>query len=204
MINKFPTIHFYAVPCASILWEIPLKMLDKQVLQNIRKLIAKGQLGDALSQLVDIATTNQLSELNELILLSGKYRALEKMELDNRISFENHQKGINQLLRSLMTMIDAFESDLPPKTTTSKLNSTLTDIYKTSIARAKVIEILLAADKGLTIKEVYQLSGLKYRKYIIAALDELIAGEVVERYRLDGDSLNRLVEEKRGIVKRWF
>lgn len=179
-------------------------MLDKELLQSIRKLIAKGQLGDALNQLVDIAATGNLSVHNELLLLSAKYRALEKMELDNRISFENYQKGINQLLRNLVTMLDGFENDLPIKKTSTSDKSTLTDIYKLSIARAKVITVLLAAEKGLTIKEVYQLSGLKYRKYIIAALDELIAGEMVERYREDGDSLNRVFSSKVNIGKSWF
>jgi len=177
-------------------------MLDKQLLQTFRNLIAKGQLSDVLNQLVEATAVEHLNEYNELILLSSKYRALEKMELDNRISFENYQKGTNQLLRSLVTMIDAFEENLPniqPNTTV-----TLTEVYKTAIARTKVIEVLLAADKGLTIKELYQLSGLKQRKYIIAALDELIAGEIVERYRADGDSLNRLADGKRELVSRWL
>jgi len=178
-------------------------MLDKQLLQTIRNFIAKGQLGDALTQLIDVAAKEDLNEYNELILLSAKHGALEKMELDNRISFENYQKGTNQLLRSLITMIDNFEA----ATTEDKVltdNASLTEIYKTSIARTKEIEVLIAADKGLTIKTLSELSGLKQRKYIIAALDELIAGGIVERYRVDGDSLNRLVDGERVLVKKWL
>ena len=106
-------------------------MLDKQLLQTFRNLIAKGQLSVVLNQLVEATAVEHLNEYNELILLSSKYRALEKMELDNRISFENYQKGTNQLLRSLVTMIDAFEENLPniqPNTTV-----TLTEVYKLSL-----------------------------------------------------------------------
>ncbi len=203
MLNKFSPIHFYAVPYTSILREIPLNMLDKQLLQKIRKLIAKGQLNDALSELVMIAANEEMKEYNDLLLLSAKYKELEKLELDNRISFENYQKGSHQLLRSLITMLDDLEkgtlSTVKPGSTPS-----LAEIYKTSVARTKVIQVLIASEKGLTIKAIYQLSDLKYRKYLVAALDELIAGGIVERYREDGDSLNRLYPDKKGLVAGWI
>lgn len=179
-------------------------MLDKQLLQKIRNLIAKGQIGDALSQLVPIAAAEELNEYNDFLLLSAKYKELQKLELDNRISFENYQQGSHKLLRSLITILDDLEKASTATSVKSNVPSLLTDVYKASIARAKVIEVLLAAEKGLTIKAIYQLSGLKYRKYIIAALDELIAGDIVERYREDGDSLNKLNEDKRGLVGRWI
>ena len=100
-------------------------------------------------------------------------------------------------------IVDDLEKGLPATTSEPDVSSSLTEIYKASIARARVIEVLLAAEKGLTIKEIQQLSDLKNRKYIIAALDELIKGEIVERYKKDGASLNGLVDEKRGLVGRW-
>jgi len=179
-------------------------MLNKKLLQSIKNLIAKGQINDALNQLVTAAGTEEMNEYNDLILLSAKYKELEKLELDNRISFENYQKGTHKLLRSLITIVDDLEKALPITTAKPDTSSSLTETYKASIARTKVIEVMLAAEKGLTIKEIQELSGLKNRKYIIAALVELIEGEIVERYREDGASLNRLMEDKHGLIKRWF
>ncbi len=179
-------------------------MLNRKSLQTIRNLIAKGQLNDALNQLVTVARTEEMNEYNDLILLSAKYRELEKLELDNRISFENYQKGTHKLLRSLITIVDDLEKALPTTTPQSDAASSLTEVYKASIARVRVIEVLLAAEKGLTIKEIYQMTGLKQRKYLVDVLVELIEGEIVERYREDGASLNRLMDEKRGLVGRWF
>ncbi len=179
-------------------------MVDKKTLQVIRNLIAKGQLNEALNQLVDMAANEQLNEYNDLILLSAKYRALEKLELDNRISFENYQKGTHKLLRTLITMVDDLDKGFPTTTTKPDTSSSLTEIFKASIARAKVIEILLATERGLTIKEIQQLSGLKNRKYIIVTLNELIAEGIVERFKETGDSLNRIVEGRKGIVKKWL
>lgn len=179
-------------------------MLNKERLQTIRELIAKGQLNDALNDLVTLTSKEAMNEYNDLILLSAKYKALEKLELDNRISFENYQKGTHQLLRSLITLVDDLEKPLSSTVAIPDANSSLTEIYKTSIARTKVIEVLLAAEKGLTIKEIYQQTGLINRKYIVGVLVELIEGEIVDRYKKGGLSLNRLRDEQRGLVERWI
>lgn len=178
-------------------------MPAKELFDNLRKKVANAKIKEVIEELLNYAKEEDCSEHNDLLALSSSYSDLERMELGTRISYENYQTHSSKLRRSLIEYIDVFESraDDIKQTITIKEVST---IFKASIGRTKVLEVLLQTEEGLTIKEIHEKSELPNRKFIISALKELIEVGIVERYREKNQSLNQLVEEKREVVKNWF
>ena len=145
-----------------------------------------------------------MKKYNELIALSGNYYDLERMKLGTRISYENYQTDSSNLRHSLIELIDIFESRVKNDDEEPPTIQEVSAIFKASIGRTKVLDVLLQSEDGLTIKEIHEKSELPNRKYIIAALKELIEVGIVERYREKSQSLNILVVEKRDQISKWF
>jgi len=178
-------------------------MTAKEQLQKIKEWIAKAQLKEAVDLLLSYAQSESPTQVNGVIVLSSKYYELAAMARNTTIAQPDYQRLRNQLIIQLLEKVAFFESELGIETVDISL-TIVQETYKLSIARREVITTLIAAKDGLSIKVIQQESALKNRKYLIAVLDELIAAELMERYKEDGVSLNRLTEQGRSKVKKWF
>lgn len=179
-------------------------MPPKELFDNLRKKIANAKIKEVIEELLNYAKEAECSEYNELLALSGNFYDLERMKLSTRISYENYQTDSSNLRHSLIELIDVFEARVKIDDEEPPTIQGVSAIFKASIGRTKVLEVLLQAEDGLTIKEIHEKSELPNRKFIISALKELIDVGIVERYREKNQSLNQLAEGKREVVKNWF
>ena len=178
-------------------------MTAKEQLVKIKGLIAKAKLKEAVDLLLHYAVEESTMHENALISLSSKYYELEEMSRNTTIVLTDYQRTRSQLIINMLEWVETFELEVEEVV----LDVSLADIketYALSIARTKVLTVLLNATDGLSIKAIHEASNLKQRKFIIATLNELIAAEIVERYRIDGVSLNKLTEKGNSIARKWF
>ncbi|GEM_PF-6370794 len=178
-------------------------MTAKEQLQKIRRLIAKAKLKEAVDLLLDYAESELSAQVDEMIAISSKYYEVEEMARNTTIAMTDYQRIRSQLIIQLLEKVAAFEAELDVEIGAVPLID-VQETYKLSIARTKILTVLIAAADGVSIKVIQKESGLKNRKYLIAALNELISAEIVERYKMDGVSLNRLTEQGKGIIRKWF
>lgn len=181
-------------------------MTLQELIERVRGLIAKAKIKEAFDVLLSFPDKEKNLKSNELLALSAKYHDLERMQLNTSISYENYQTYAGKIQRSLIEFVDNLEKNITKDVVVLPIvNKRLTSvIYKTAVGRTKVLEVLFQAKDGLSIKEISEHSGLSNRKYLIAALDELMEAGVVERYRKDGKSLNILLAEKRKDIEDWL
>jgi len=178
-------------------------MTAKEQLQKIKEFIAKAQLKEAVDLLLNYAQSESPTQVNGVIALSSQYYELAAMARNTTIAQPDYQRIRNQLILLLLEKVAFFESELGIETVDISLID-VQETYKLSIARTRVIAVLVTATAGLSIKAIQQQSGLNNRKYLIAVLDELIAADLVLRYKEGGVSLNKLTEEGRRVIERWF
>lgn len=178
-------------------------MTAKEQLQKIKRLIAKAKLKEAVDLLLSYAESELSAQVDEMIAISSKYYEVEEMARNTTIAMPDYQRIRSQLIVQLLEKVATFEAELAVEIRNVPLID-IQETYKLSIARTKILRVLIEATDGVSIKILQMESGLKNRKYLIVSLNELIAAEVVERYKIDGISLNRLTEEGRKKTKKWF
>ena len=178
-------------------------MILKEQLARIKGLIAKAKLKEAVDLLLHYAVEESTMHENAIISLSSKYYELEEMSRNTIIVLTDYQRLRNQVIINMLEWVETFEQELEEVVLDISLAS-IKEMYALSIARTKILTVLLEATDGLNIKDIHEASNLKQRKFMIAALNELMAVGIIERYRIDGVSLNRLTEEGRKIAKKWF
>ena len=178
-------------------------MTAKEQLAKIKWLIAKAKLKEAVDLLLHYAVVEAPIHEQAIISLSSKYYELEEMNRNTTIVLTDYQRIRSQLIINMLEFVETFELELEEVVLDISLAS-IKETYALSIARTKILTVLLKATDGLSIKDIHEASNLKHRKFIIAALNELIAAEIVERYRTEGVSLNLLTAEGRKIATKWF
>lgn len=177
-------------------------MTAKEQLQKIKGWIAKAKLKEAVDLLLSYAQSELPTQVNAVIALSSKYYEVAEMVRNATIAQPDYQRVRSQLIIQLLEKVTLFESELGLEIVDVSLED-IQETYKLSIARTKVLAVLLATTEGLSIKIIQEKSGLKNRKYMIAVLNELIAAELVERYNKGGVSLNKLTNQGKVMIKKW-
>lgn len=162
--------------------------------EKTKQLVVEGKLNEALRVLLD--NSKQDSEINDIIIQSGRYHDLQKREENGTISNEDYQRDLNKLRLNILNIIDSINTQSIKK----DANKAIKEAYQKSIARIAVLKILEEDQDGLSIKALQDGTGLKNRKYIIFALNELIDVEMVERFRVNNQSLNKLSTKGRKFV----
>ena len=165
--------------------------------------MAKAQLKEAIDLLLSYAQMESPAQENAVIALSSKYYEVAEMARNTMIAQPDYQRIRSQLIIQVLEKVSVFEAELEGDSIGIPLIN-IPQTYQLSIARTEVASVLIAAADGLSIKAIQKESGLKQRKYMIAVLDELIAAGLMERYKENGISLNRLTEEGRVVIKKWF
>lgn len=175
-------------------------MTLKEQLQKIKALIAKAKLKEAVDLLLSYAELEASAQVNEIIALSSKFYELESRSKKTTIATEDYQRLRSQLIFTLLEWVTTFEMEERAPVTDQSLD-TIKATYQLSIARTKVVQVLRDTTKGLSIKAIQETTGLTQRKFLIDVLEELIAVELVKRYRLDGVSLNVLTDLGRKVFQ---
>lgn len=178
-------------------------MTAKEQLKKIKAWVAKAQLKEAVDLLLSYAETESPAQVNEVIALSSKYYEVAEMARNTMIAQPDYQRIRSQLILQLLEKVSVLEAELEGDSIEVSLTN-IPQTYQLSVARTKVITVLIAAKAGLSIKAIQEQSALKNRKYLIAVLDELIAGGLVKRYKVGGVSLNELTEQGRKKVEKWI
>lgn len=178
-------------------------MTPKEQLTKIKKLVAKAKLKEAVDLLLHYAVEQFPMHENALISLSSKYYELEEMSRNTTIVLTDYQRLRSQVIINMLEWVEMFELELEEPVLDVSLTS-IKENYALSIARISVLKVLLKAADGLSIKAIHEASNLKQRKFMITVLNELIATGIVERYRTEDVSLNRLTEQGRKIANKWF
>ncbi|MFK7979099.1 MAG: hypothetical protein AB8G86_03885 [Saprospiraceae bacterium] len=177
-------------------------MTAKEQLKKIKEWVAKAQLKEAVDLLLSYAQAESPAHVNEVIALSSKYYEVAEMARNTTIGQPDYQRIRSQLIIQLLEKVSVFEGELAGTSMDVPLIN-IPQTYRLSVARTKVIAVLIATKEGLSIKAIQEKSTLKNRKYLIAVLDELIAGGLVARYKVAGVSLNELTEQGRKKVEQW-
>lgn len=175
-------------------------MTRKEQLSKIKNWIGKARLKEAVDALLAYTIEHVPNQEKELITLSSKYYEVETMVRNTTIAMPDYQRIRSQLIINLLDKIASFEVMIEDK---GIATTPIAEIYKLSIARTQVLRLLKETTTGLPIKAIHETTGLKYRKFIIATLEELIAAGMVERYRENGVSLNQLTDHGRNTIKTW-
>ena len=173
-------------------------MTSKEPLQKIKGLIAKAKLREAVDLLLSYAESEALAQVNDMIALSSKFYEIENRNKNTTIATEDYQRLRSQLILTLLEWVTTFEME-ERETITIESLETIKIRYQLSFARTRVVQVLVAATEALSIKAIQETAGLSQRKFLITVLEELIAVNLVKRYRVDGVSLNILTDLGRKI-----
>jgi len=178
-------------------------MTSQEKLTIIKNYIAKAKLKEAVDALLDYTTVHYPSQEEDIIALSSKYYKVEEMARNTTISITDYQRTHSQLIISILDKVASFKAEIQEQKPTASLEN-FKEMYKLSIARTKVLNLLMNATDGMSIKDIHQASGLQNRKYLIAVLNELITFEMVERYPKNDVSLNRLTQKGMLMGQKWL
>ena len=178
-------------------------MTAKEQLKKIKEWVAKAQLKEAVDLLLSYAQTESPAQENAVIALSSKYYEVAAMVRNTMIAQPDYQRIRSQLIIQVLEKVSVFEAELEGNHVGVPLIN-IPQTYQLSIARTKVIAVLVAAKEGLSIKAIQKEAGLKQRKYMIAVLDELLTAELMNRYKMDGVTLNKLTEKGRKDAEQWL
>lgn len=173
-------------------------MTSKEQLHKIKTLIAKAKLKEAVDLLLSYAESEAPAQVNDMIALSSKFYEVDNKSKNSTIASEDYQRLRSQLILILLEWTTTFETEIRETVKIESLD-TIKTRYQLSFARTKVVQVLVDATEGLSIKTIQETAGLNQRKFLITVLEELIAVKLVERHRVDGISLNLLTDLGRRV-----
>ncbi|MCB0631746.1 MAG: hypothetical protein R2824_21770 [Saprospiraceae bacterium] len=164
-------------------------MHKRELVDRVKFLLAQGEINEAIQLLLQYV--NRKEEINTIVNQSGRYRDLMNMVSVGIISHTDYLRDLNNLRWNILNLLDSIEeTDINPSPVPSIKG--MKGEYLRALARIRVLELLKDSEHGLTVTEVHSGSGIRQRKYIVSSLNELKELGIIERYRYEKQTLNKL------------
>jgi hypothetical protein len=109
--GKFKAINTY-IPNGKVAWSVLLNQPHPHMnLQNLRTLLRKGQIKQALDHILAHSQQYAFAYHAEVLLISGRYYALVREEIRGTILASDRRREENAILWSLSQLADLVESE---------------------------------------------------------------------------------------------
>ena len=164
LISQFPILHlftFYFCLLATTIGVVYIcfPLMDKNISNQIKKLVADNRLEEALDRLINYEQDKGRERYNTLILLKGKLEMLEEQELADLLEFDDLEREKRKIAHAVLKMTDddgrpTFE---PSPTKEVEIRKTVTVPEKTSGVYGKYL-ILLVIVAGIVMGIFFMMS----------------------------------------------
>ncbi|MEM6318258.1 MAG: hypothetical protein AAF960_11355 [Bacteroidota bacterium] len=178
-------------------------MNNHQLIVKIKQFIAQDNLELALSTLIERFQNH--TEIDHLILQSGRYKSLRKDYQKGFVGYEAYRKVLNQLRADLLDFVKDLPSYSDDRSSTENQDNEqlVMDDYALSAARVGVLKALHSLDYSAQITEIYQLSGIQQRKWVVGVLNELLENGYVEKEKEGKNAYWQLSEAGQSFAEKY-
>ena len=163
-------------------------MRNQKIETHIRELVASDEIEAAIKLLTSHYAGN--GQLNDILIQSGRYQALQKSYRQGIIDFNAVQQHLNQLRLNILEFVQYVQQSPAEQ----NIHQRLKESYRLSTARIAMLYLLSRpahAQIGLSLTQICQISRIKNRKYIAKVKDELKALAYIEKNEEEESKLVR-------------